>query len=167
MIIKELEIKNQKALSDLIDEIEETLESGEYWLPINDISREHFFDKEWTRFYGAFEDGELIAAAGLFLNPHEFGESLSQLGDAAPLINMTAEIGRAMVKPAYRGKNILLDINRRITEEAARLNKAYLIATIHPNNMPSQRSFMRLGMKRMLTYKKSCGYIRDIYLMEI
>ncbi len=167
MIIKELETENKDELYALIEEIETALTDKEFWLPINDIARKHFFDKEWTRFYGAFAGDELIGAAGLFLNTHEFGESLAQLGEAAPPAHAVAEIGRAMVKPSYRGKNILLEINKRILEEAARLGKTYALATVHPNNIPSQKSFTRLGMEKILTYRKSCGYIRDIYLMKI
>lgn len=67
----------------------------------------------------------------------------------------------------YRGKNLPLEINRYVIAEAGSLGKKYLIATIHPDNTPSRKSFEELGMKKMATYTKSCGYVRDIYLMKL
>lgn len=167
MIIRELVMSDEDSLSTLIEKIESALINKEFWLPINDTSRTHFLDKKWTRFYGAFENGELIGASALFLNHHEFGESLSQLDEVTTMPDEVAEIGRAMVLPIYRGKNLLLDINRHVVEEAVRLEKKYLIATIHPDNIPSRKSFEKLGMQKRLTYTKSCGYVRDIYLMKL
>ncbi len=167
MIIRELVMSDEASLTVLIEKIESALINKDFWLPINDTSRMHFLDKKWTRFYGAFEDEKLIGASALFLDQHEFGESLSQLDDATMIPDEVAEIGRSMVLPNYRGKNLLLDINRYVVEEAVRLGKKYLIATIHPDNIPSRKSFEKLGMQKSLTYTKSCGYIRDIYLMEL
>lgn len=167
MIIRELISSDETDLSILIEKIESSLINKDYWLPINDTSRLHFLDKRWTRFYGAFERGELVGASALFLNQHEFGESLAQLAAATLASDEVAEIGRSMILPIYRGKNLLFDINRYVVDEAKRLGKKYVIATIHPDNIPSRKSFEKLGMKMILTYTKGCGYVRDIYLMKL
>ena len=99
----------------------------------------------------------------MFLNQHEFEESVGQLNGLQLAVDDVAEIGRSMVLPGFRGKNLLLEINRYVVAEAKNLGKKYLIATIHPDNMPSRKSSEKLGMKKITTYTKSCGYIRDIY----
>ena len=102
MKIKKLTLNDKEQLNILIGKIEENLEKEDYWLPINEPSREHFFDEQWTEFYGMFDGDELIAAAALFYNEHEYGESVQVIGLECDRV---AEIGRAMVAPSYRGNN--------------------------------------------------------------
>ena len=52
--------KDSAELDSLVDRIETSIADEEWWLPIQDLAREHFFDLEWTVFYGAFDDGELV-----------------------------------------------------------------------------------------------------------
>ena len=142
---------------NLVNIIENNLENKEFWLPINEVSRQHFFDDEWTEFYGVFVGNDLIAAAALFYNEHEYNESLLAINRR---ISNVAEIGRAMVHPDYRGKNILLEINMKLIEVAQKKNIEYLIATIHPDNVASQKSFLK-----RLIYLNRCLYF--LYLIYI
>ena len=163
MKIKLLTIEDKPQLEDLISSIEDNLEKPDYWLPINSTSKEHFFDPEWTIFLGMFDCEKLIAAVALFLNEHEFGESLEHLDGASGKV---AEFGRAMVHPDYRGNNYLYALNLRLMEVAEEHNIDLAIATIHPDNTPSQKSFKKIGFERKLTYVKENGFLRDIYVFE-
>ena len=164
MIIRKLNIYDKKQLFELIEIIENSIERPDFWLPINDISREHFFNSEWTEFYGAFDNKRLVAASALFYNEHEYRESVNVLHKSFTSI---AEIGRSMVIPEYRGNNVLYSINTKLVSIAHNKKIEYLLATIHPENIPSRKSFLKLGMARQTTYTKSCGYIRDIFLMKV
>ncbi len=164
MMIKKLTKADRPALFSLIDVIESRLENKAFWLPLNDVAKLHFFDDEWTEFYGMFEDDHLVGAAALFYNEFEFGESLRHLGRR---IENVAEIGRAMVHPDHRGKNILFHINLKLLEVAKSKNVKNIVATIHPDNIPSQKSFAKLGLKKECTYTKENGYVRDILLLTI
>ena len=164
MEFRKLTIDDKSNVDNLIDTIEENLEQKDFWLPINTISREHFFDDTWTEFYGVFDNSKLVAASALFYNDHEFKESAASLCMENAVI---AEIGRCMVYPAFRGNNLLYKINLELLKIAASKNIEYILATIHPNNLPSQRSFQRLGLKKRHTYTKSNGYVRDIYMIEL
>lgn len=164
MEFRKLTIADKDQLDTLISTIEESLDNPEFWLPINEIAREHFFDESWTNFYGLFDGSHLIAAAALFYNEHEYGESLSKLDIPSDTV---AEIGRAMVHPDYRNSNLLLTITTKLLDIARAKGKEYVLATIHPQNIPSQKSFTRLGMKKQCTYLKSSGFIRDIFIMKL
>ena len=164
MEIKKLSIKDKNQLEALISVVEENIENRDFWLPINNISKEHFFDESWTEFIGMFEGDALIAAVALFFNEHEYGESLRELGVKGKKV---AEIGRAMVHPDYRGHNILYQLNLCLLKEAKEKNIDMLLATIHPQNLPSQKSFQKLGMKKQHTYVKGNAYLRDIYTLDI
>lgn len=163
MEIRKLTIDDKSNLDNLINVIEANLDQEDFWLPINSKSKEHFFDDTWTDFWGMFDNSELIAASALFYNEHEFKESADAIGMEKTKI---AEIGRCMVHPEYRGQNLLYDINRKLLRIAGEKKIEYILATIHPNNLPSQKSFQRLGLKKEHTYTKSNGYVRDIYLLK-
>ena len=164
MKFRKLTAEDEQKLLGLIDVIEENLDNKEFWLPINEMSKNHFFDATWTEFYGAFDGDNLVASAALFYNEHEYRESLQKLNLK---ITSVAEIGRAMVHPEYRGNNLLYSINLKLVDIAREKNIEYLLATIHPENIPSQKSFIKLGMTKQTTYRKNCGYVRDIYLMKV
>lgn len=164
MIIKKLTTSHKEKLDLLINDIEATLTNREFWLPIKKEARIHFFDDEWTEFYGVFEGERLVGSAALFYNEYEYGESLRQLNVNC---HKVAEIGRAMVHPDYRGNNILYHINLHLIEVAKEKGVDLLLSTIHPDNIPSQKSFEKLGMKKQHTYMKSDGFIRDIFIMKI
>ena len=75
MNIRVLDKNDKAALEQLIFTIENALPVPEWWIPIDDIERSHFFDADWTCFLGAFnDDNELVAASALFFNEHEFAE---------------------------------------------------------------------------------------------
>lgn len=164
MEIRKLQFADKAALDNLIAAIENDLLHHEFWLPINDVSRNHFFDKEWTEFYGMFDREKLIGAVALFYNEHEYGESVAHVRID---LGKVAEIGRAMVLPQYRGNNILYKLSCRLLRDAKAKGIHYLLATIHPDNTPSQKSFQKLGMKKYCTYTKDNGFLRDIYLLEL
>ncbi len=164
MQIRKLTIGDQEQLNALMDVIETTLPDRLYWLPVKETAKAHFFDDEWTEFYGMFDGERLVGAAALFYNEYEYGESLRQLNLPPQPV---AEIGRAMVHPDYRGNNVLYRINQKLVEVAAEKGIRLLLATIYPSNMPSQKSFARLGMKKQCTYIKGSDYVRDILTMQI
>lgn len=62
MNIRLLDKNDKAALEQLIYTIENALPVPEWWIPIDDIERSHFFDADWTCFLGAFNDNnELVA----------------------------------------------------------------------------------------------------------
>ena len=97
MNIRVLDKNDKAALEQLIYTIENALPVPEWWIPIDDIERSHFFDADWTCFLGAFnDDNELVAASALFFNEHEFAEEAEKLGLDIRSTNV-AEVGRCMV----------------------------------------------------------------------
>ena len=62
MNIRVLDKNDKASLEQLIYTIENALPVPEWWIPIDDIERSHFFDADWTCFLGAFnDDNELVA----------------------------------------------------------------------------------------------------------
>ncbi len=161
---RKITLQDRDALERLIAEVENSLKNEYFWLPIKEEARKHFFDDEWTEFYGVFQEGELIAAIALFLNEYEYGESLKQLNSTEKKV---AELGRAMVHPAYRGKHLLDPLIKDLLDIARQRGIECVLATIHPENVPSQRLFQKAGLEKMCTYTKDVSYIRDVYVIRL
>lgn len=107
MNIRVLDKNDKAALEQLIYTIENALPVPEWWIPIDDIERSHFFDADWTCFLGAFnDDNELVAASALFFNEHEFAEEAEKLGLDIRSTNV-AEVGRCMVHPDFSNDNTI------------------------------------------------------------
>lgn len=164
MIIRVLTQKDAPQLFALIQTIEAALPDEQFWLPIKNEARAHFFDPTWTEFYGAFDGETLVGAAALFYSAYEYGESLQQLSVPHTAV---AEIGRAMVHPDYRGNRLLNKICLHLLERAGEKGIRLLLATVHPENTPSQKAFSRLGMVKSCSYTKENGYVRDILTMTL
>lgn len=162
MIIKKIDKSDKMKLEKLIHRIESNLESEKWWLPIKETAREHFFDDKWTCFYGAYDNDELVGASALFINEYEYKESLLHIGEISGSI---AEIGRCMVAPEYRGKNLLVAINIELIEVARKYKINNILATIHPENLASKKSFKKIGFKHITSIIKDNNYEREIFLI--
>ena len=161
MIIREINLSDEKQLDSLIEEVESNLENRLFWLPISDTSRSHFFDATWTHFVGAFDHDTLVAAVGLFFNENEYGENI----EALHLTNdKCAEIGRAMVKVDYRHQGLMQILTEKLMEYAKECGVEKLVATVYPDNIPSQRTFFKLGFEKQGYIVKKNDYERDIFL---
>ena len=164
LICRQLNKNDEIKLFNLINQIEKNLNDPKFWLPINIISKNHFFDDDWTYFLGVFDNDELIGASALFFNEHEFGESLSHCKNVKIPI---AEIGRCMILPSYRGNNLIYKLNNKLIKIAKEKGIKTVLATIHPKNIPSQLSFAKLGFKTETTIVKNNDYVRDVLLFEL
>jgi RimJ/RimL family protein N-acetyltransferase len=149
------------SLDGLIDTIEGNLEHKEWWFPVTKKARGMFFDGKSAVLVGAFDEGKLVAAAGLF-----FFEVLSET-NVSTLNEELAEIGRCMVLPEYRGDNLMLKLNRELVAKARELGKKSLVATAHPDNIPSCRSLETLGFTKKCLVKKWNNYSRNYYTYDI
>ena len=152
MNIRVLDKNDKAALEQLIFTIENALPVPEWWIPIDDIERSHFFDADWTCFLGAFnDDNQLVAASALFFNEHEFAEE--------------AEIGRCMVHPDFRGHNLMCELNKHLCTIARNRGIDTIIAVAHPDNIASNSSFRRLGAELKTTATVFGSYQRNMYIL--
>lgn len=164
MIFRKLSVGDSPLLFELINNVESALEDKNFWLPLNDTAKEHFFDISWTEFFGFFEGEKLISAVALFYNEHEFGESAEYLGIEKQGL---AEVGRAMVHPEKRGQDLLLKMLELVKKEAKIRGVKTLLATVHPQNVPSRKSFLKAQFTLEATYVKASGFERSIFIYKL
>lgn len=164
MKIKKLTKKHSDALETLIKEIEKNLVDKRWWLPINEVSRDNFLNDEWCYFLGLFDKKKLVGASCLFFNKHEYEASLKLCRNTEEPV---AEIGRCMVAPKYRGHNYLYKLNKKLMKIAKKRGIKNIIATIHPENKASLRSFAHLNVKLQAKTVKNEIYERNIYTIAL
>ncbi|MCM1092105.1 MAG: GNAT family N-acetyltransferase [Butyrivibrio sp.] len=164
MLIRQLTNNDSEAFFELIQITVDALENKEFWLPIKDEVRTHFFDKSWTVLFGAFEGSTLVGAVGLFLNESEYSESLSYLSRT---YDSPAKVDRLMVLPDYRGQGITDALMKELIAEARKLKVKNLLATIHPQNTVARSAMQRAGMELMCSYMNKDGYFRNVFVMTI
>ncbi|MDE7253849.1 MAG: GNAT family N-acetyltransferase [Acetatifactor sp.] len=164
MLIRQLTNNDSDAFYELIDITVNSLENQEFWLPIKDEVRTHFFDKSWTVLFGAFEGSTLVGAVGLFLNESEYSESLSYLSRT---YEGPAKVDRLMVHPNYRGRGVTDELMKELIAEAKRLKVKNLLATIHPQNTVARSAMQRIGMELMCSYMNKDGYFRNVFVMPV
>lgn len=162
--IRKLTIKDKEELDLLIEVILKNLLKPEYFTKIEKHSYDHFLDDNYSRFYGIFIDGKMAAVATLFLDEYEYAELCDAINISKDNI---AEIGRAMVHPDFRGNHYEREIVGYLIDVAKDMKLKRLIATVHPDNIPSQKCFNDLNFKKVKTIVKHSGYLRDVYLKEL
>lgn len=164
MEIRQLTRNDSEAFFELIDITVNSLENQEFWLPIKDEVRNHFFDKSWTVLFGAFDGPTLVGAVGLFLNESEYSESLSYLSRP---YEGPAKVDRLMIHPDYRGRGITDALMKELIAEARRLKLQNLLATIHPQNTAARKAMEKTGMELMCFYTNRDGYFRNVFVLTI
>ena len=164
MIMRKLQAHDKQQLNALLKDTENHLPQPEFWLPVQQKAYDHFFNDKWTYFAGAFCDDKLIGAAALFFNEFEWGQSKKLLNLTS---NSIAEFGRAMVQHNFKGKGIMSALSIHLLEQARNLNIKYILATVHPNNIPSKKILQKMGLEQQAECTKECGYVRSVYAMKL
>lgn len=123
------------------------------------------FDDSKAITYGAYDNNNnnLVGTAQLYLSENYVGEikEILKLKDYS-----MAELGGALVLENYRNKGITKRLLSILIEEAKRLNYDYVIATVHPENIASNKTVSSTNAKVVKTTNLG-EYLRNIYLLKI
>lgn len=164
--IRRLDKSNQQDFINFNRIIRENLVNPKWFMPFSEENMIHTFDDGNTLVvYGVFVDGVLAAISLFDTNYQEFKE-LSLACNLSP-DKKGAELGGSMVLPQYRGQNLMLDVNTKLISVAKEMGIDYFVATVHPDNIASNRSVQKLGMQLKTTITRTGGYLRNVYLMEL
>ncbi len=164
--IKRLTHEHIEDFLALCREIEKAIANPDWFHAFSRETAEFFFGPENTHIiYGCFVDGSL---AGVSLYDYDRAQH-AWISEPCgiPADALGAEVGGSMVRPAYRGQNIMYDINAKLVEEAKKQGLTYFVATAHPDNIASNSSLKKLGLRFTTTGINPNGIIRNLYVMEL
>lgn len=144
------------------EEIMQTLTDPEWFIPFP--ADADVFSPEHDVFFGWFEGDELAGVSGVILD-EKF------LGDLRVLLHLEGkkigEVGGSMVRPKFRGRNIMWELNRHVLQYAKDNDFDCLVATIHPDNVASRTSAEHIGLKKVDCIKRKGHFLRNVYLLQL
>ena len=161
-MIRKLTEKDRNDFMCLSNNVLKVLPRSDFFICMTREEEKVLFNDSFCIVYGVFDDNKLIAISCLYHHQqNDIANYLSLSGD------MCAEIGHCMVLPQYRGKNLMVDLNKQLIIEAKKIGIKYLLATAHPENISSNKSLSKLGMKNIGKFMRNKNYDRNIYFMEL
>lgn len=144
--------------------IRENIANPDWFMPFSEEDLQNTFDSDSTLvIYGAFIDNTLGAVSLFDTDKNEFCELANACGVSA---DKGAELGGSMVLPSFRGQNLMYEINAKLIEVAKEMGLEYFVATVHPDNIASNSSVKKLGMKYVTTITRAGGYLRNVYILK-
>ena len=164
MDIKLLSKDYQDDLRNLVKTTIQNLQNPEWLIALTDIEIDNIFDNNQVILYGAIENDVLLSISGLFFDKSDFLDIVKLLGIENKKV---AEIAECMTFPEYRGNNYMLKINQVLLKKAKELGIEYLIATAHPDNIASNTSLSKLGMKCSGQIQRYGKFLRNYYVIKI
>lgn len=165
MEFRRIEKKDEQKLYKLFEEMEITLENKDWWLPLSENEKTLLFNEENAYFLGLYYKEKLVGCSVLLVNNEDFKDYLDYLDNLDK--SKCGKIGRCVVHPEYRNNNYMYKLNSKLVEIAKNYNLKHLIAITHPDNIASNKSMQKLGMKNVKTILRYGKYTRSIYLIDI
>ena len=77
------------------------------------------------------------------------------------------ELGGNLVLPEYRGRGITTELQTIELELAKKLGFDYIISMAHPDNISSQKTLEKVGLKFVKETKLNNGFLRKLYMLRL
>lgn len=160
---RKIDITDKDNLKNLIDIVLNGLERKEFFIPFTEEEIDMMFDSSIAITYGAYDNNKLVGTAQLYLSENY----VSEIKKILELKNSkVAELGGALALEEYRNKGIIKNLLSILIEETKDKNYDYLVATVHPENIASNKAALSTNAKIVKTVNLG-EYLRNIYLLEI
>lgn len=165
IIYKEIEEKDKVKILDLMDKVINNLERPEFYF-IGDKEKElqRMFDLEYVYNLGAYDNEKLVGITQLYVDQEDLKEYIDILRLKKYKV---CELGSALVLKEYRNRGIMKNLINIQKDKAKQFKFDYMIATVHPENVPSNIVFKKSGF----TIKKQSiinnQYLRNLYQIKL
>lgn len=165
LVYKKIEEKDDTQLFKLIEIVLGSLENEEYFIPYEQWELNSMFDeKNYAPLYGAYDGEKLVAMAQLYVSQ----DMLADFKKEFELENYTVcELGGNLVLPEYRGNGITTKLQTIELELARKLGFDYIISMAHPDNVSSQKTLEKVGLKFVKETRLANGFLRKLYMLKL
>lgn len=147
----------------LVNTVLDSLERKEFFIPFSEEEIEELFDENKTINVGAYDDERLVGTAQLYLDEtyvKEIKEKLDLQSDKV------IEMGGYLVLEEYRNQGIMKKLETLLIEEAKKLGYEYIVITVHPENIASNKATEFTGAKLLKTVELG-EYLRNIWVLDL
>lgn len=160
---RKVTITEKENLIKLIDDILEKLERKDFFIPFTKNEINEFFNEDKIITYGAYDNNKIIGMAQLYIDQLAVNEIKDILKVKS---NKVAELGGYLVLNDYRNKGIMKQLETILIQKAKNLDYEYIVVTVHPDNIASNKAVEYTGAK-ISKVTKIGEYLRNIYLLDI
>lgn len=162
IIYKKIEEKDKEKIECLKQEVITGIERQEFYMEDPEEDKTKMFEN--TIFYGAYDNDNLVGLAQLYID-QEYLEDMKEIFGLKRY--SVCELGTALVKKEYRNQGIMQNLIKIQIDIAKDMKFEYIIATIHPENIPSNRAFEKSGfhIKGQAIFREN--YLRNLCVMKI
>lgn len=162
-VLRKVRKDEKEKIIALSDKILKNLQRKEFYAGVGPFILDNFYKDDMFITYGIFDGEKLIAFSLISKDEND----LLELKELLSLKEKTAELGASMVDVDYRGKNLMFTINQKLIEEARKTDIKHIVATVHPDNVSSFTSVLKLGMKKVGFINRYNVKPRNVYLLDI
>lgn len=165
LIYKEIEQKDKEKILGLMDNVINNLERPEFYF-IGDKEKElqRMFDLDYVYNLGAYDNEKLVGMTQLYVEQEDLKEYIDILGLERYKV---CELGSALVLKEYRNRGIMQNLIKIQKDKAKYLKFEYMIATVHPENIPSNSIFKKFGFSIKKQTMINDKYLRNLYQIEL
>lgn len=161
IIFKRINEDDEKQVRTLVNSVFESLEREDFLIPWTEEQMARFFDEEYSFLLGAYDNNKLIAMSQIF-TPKEIEEEYYNILNISKSKSI-CELGGFLVLPKYRKKGIMQKLAEMSCELINELNFDYIISTVHPENIASNKIVQKLGFDLYVTLTTQTGFLRNLY----
>ncbi len=160
-IFQKIPKEDEKQVRNLVNTVFENLEREDFLIPWTEEQMNRFFDEEYSILFGAYDNGKLIAMCQIF-TPREIEEEYYDILNISKAKSI-CELGGFLVLPEYRRKGIMTTLSTITMSCFNKLNFDYIISTVHPENITSNKIVQKLGFELYIVLTTQSGYLRNLY----
>lgn len=160
-VFKRVFKEDEKQVRDLVNNVFENIERKDFLIPWTEEQMDRFFDEDYSFLLGAYDNNKLIAMTQIFTQREIEQEYYDILN--IPKSKIICELGGFLVLPEYRNKGIMTKLSKMSCELINELNFDYIISTIHPENIASNKIVQKLGFELYDTLTTQSGFLRNLY----
>ena len=124
-----------------------------------------FFDNNYSFLLGAYDGNKLVAMCQIFTQKEIEEEYYDILNISKS--KTICELGGFLVLPEYHNKGIMTKLSEDTYDLVKKLNFDYVISTIHPENIASNKIVQKLGFLLYTTLTTQSGFLRNLYWKKL
>lgn len=158
---KRISKEDEKQVRYLVNNVFENLEREDFLIPWTEEQMDRFFNEDYSFLLGAYDNNKLIAMSQIF-TPREIEEEYYDILNISRSKSI-CELGGFLVLPEYRNKGIMTKLSEMSCELVNELNFDYIISTVHPKNIASNKIVQKLGFELYITLTTQSGFLRNLY----
>lgn len=163
-VYKRIFKEDDQRVRDLVRVVYDNIPRKDFLIPWTEEQMNRFFDEEYSVLFGAYDGDNLIAMTQIFM-PREIEMEYYDILNIKEQDSI-CELGGFLVYDEYRGRGVMSELSKVTMDYFKTLEYPYIISTIHPDNIASNKIALKLGFSLVKVLTTQSGFLRNLYFQE-